>query len=230
MRVWTFVQYSWLKIWIQWPHVDCISVQGGSLGIYFIVKKWIYLLYRNQKTSFRRTALLILCTIPKKIHFYILMRTNTYEWSQSFFVNGYAVFILGPIVVPVCIAGQEVMPLVDTVATHNFMTLNVKSLSFGITYYSAWSRSSSCQDVLLSMASLSEGSQKRSVVTSFELLVLPTINIQSSWVCHSLATRHWSLWSTCDSSNRQSRWTFMVVTPGYAPYTNEKNIPLLQLV
>jgi hypothetical protein len=89
------------------------------------------------------------------------------------------------IVIPVSLAGQEVLTLVDTGATHNFMTPEVASrLGLAITSPELNAkpiqvaspltipRIGSCHQVALTMAPLSGGSDKRSIVTSFELLIL----------------------------------------------------------
>jgi hypothetical protein len=88
------------------------------------------------------------------------------------------------IVIPVTINGHEVLALVDTGATHNFITPKT-ALKLGLITTSPEGNSKdiqvastqliprigSCQLVEITLAPISEGSE-RSIVTNFELLVL----------------------------------------------------------
>jgi hypothetical protein len=89
------------------------------------------------------------------------------------------------IVLPVTINGHEVLALVDTGATHNFITPTV-ALKLGLVTTSPEGNSKdiqvastqliprigSCQLVKVTLAPISESSKRRSIVTNFELLVL----------------------------------------------------------
>jgi hypothetical protein len=89
------------------------------------------------------------------------------------------------IVIPVTINGQEVLALVDTGATHNFITPTTAlklgltttppegtSKSIQVASTQLVPRMGSCNQVNVTLAPISENSECRMIVTSFELLVL----------------------------------------------------------
>jgi hypothetical protein len=89
------------------------------------------------------------------------------------------------IVIPINIAGHELLALVDTGATHNFITpetatklgLQVtspesNSPAIQVSSLQSVPRIGSCHQVRLTLSPISSDTNRRSVVTSFELLVL----------------------------------------------------------